>query len=366
MLTFTPSATPPRAEYLGQYSVENIQTVMYGSAPYQGKPTRVFACLGFPDCAEKEPVPAVVLVHGGGGTAFPQWVKQWTRRGYAALAIDTEGHIPVNTSTSALEFICHNDSGPSRQGEFFDIDQPLEEQWGYHALHAISNGLSLLRADKRILPDKIGLCGISWGGMLTSLSLCLDPRFAFALPIYGCGFLSVGHSYFRRVFENPKIKALYDPSEGFQKAKLPVLWINGGSDYHFPPSCTSLSANQCPNGRMFLSPDLAHGHDDGWAVEDTYVFADSICRNTPLITITGQTATALAYEGLCKEARLIWSPTGILYTDSGCETQWATTSAVIVPKENRVTWEVPPTAKCYFINLTDAQGFTISSSIMGL
>jgi hypothetical protein len=34
-------------------------------------------------------VPGIVLLHGGGGTAFESWVKLWVDRGYAAIAIDT-------------------------------------------------------------------------------------------------------------------------------------------------------------------------------------------------------------------------------------------------------------------------------------
>ena len=35
--------------------------------------------------------PAVVLVHGGGGKAFPQWVAKWAEEGYAAIAMDLGG-----------------------------------------------------------------------------------------------------------------------------------------------------------------------------------------------------------------------------------------------------------------------------------
>ena len=34
--------------------------------------------------------PAVICVHGGGGTAFPAWVQAWVDRGYAAIALDME------------------------------------------------------------------------------------------------------------------------------------------------------------------------------------------------------------------------------------------------------------------------------------
>ena len=38
------------------------------------------------------------LVHGGGGTAFADWVKLWNSRGYAAIAMDNCGSIPSRGS----------------------------------------------------------------------------------------------------------------------------------------------------------------------------------------------------------------------------------------------------------------------------
>ena len=40
-------------------------------------------------------LPAMVLVHGGAGTAFADWVRMWKRRGYAAIAMDTCGSVPI-------------------------------------------------------------------------------------------------------------------------------------------------------------------------------------------------------------------------------------------------------------------------------
>jgi hypothetical protein len=38
-----------------------------------------------------EPVSGVVLVHGGDGTAYRDWVRLWNERGYAAISIAHEG-----------------------------------------------------------------------------------------------------------------------------------------------------------------------------------------------------------------------------------------------------------------------------------
>lgn len=67
-----------------------LDALFFESVPFKDKPTRVFAWLGVPEGASGDRlVPVVVLVHGGGGTAFARWVRWWNRRGYAAIAMDT-------------------------------------------------------------------------------------------------------------------------------------------------------------------------------------------------------------------------------------------------------------------------------------
>jgi dipeptidyl aminopeptidase/acylaminoacyl peptidase len=64
------------------------KAIYFDALNYQGKPTRVFAWLGIPEGASADnPVPAIVLVQGGGGTAFKNWVRMWNERGYAAISI---------------------------------------------------------------------------------------------------------------------------------------------------------------------------------------------------------------------------------------------------------------------------------------
>lgn len=66
-----------------------VQELFFDSVPYRGKPTRVFARYARPH--GKGPFPAMILIHGGGGTAFPDWAEHWARRGYAALVFDLKG-----------------------------------------------------------------------------------------------------------------------------------------------------------------------------------------------------------------------------------------------------------------------------------
>ena len=69
--------------------------------PRNGKPTRVFAYLGRPATNTDRKLPAMLLVHGGGGKAFREWAEHWAQRGYVALAMDLSGNGPAGALPSA-------------------------------------------------------------------------------------------------------------------------------------------------------------------------------------------------------------------------------------------------------------------------
>ncbi len=58
--------------------------------------------------------------------------------------------------------------GPSRSGIYGDSAEPLSDQWMYHAVADCILANSLLRALPGVDPDRVGLMGFSWGGVITS------------------------------------------------------------------------------------------------------------------------------------------------------------------------------------------------------
>ena len=88
-LTNAPSYHP----FLKSSKKENPQAIYMESLVWEGKETRAYAWLGLPKVSKNEKVPGVVLVHGGGGSAFKQWVEEWNERGFAAISIAVEGQI---------------------------------------------------------------------------------------------------------------------------------------------------------------------------------------------------------------------------------------------------------------------------------
>ena len=88
-------ANTPQWQVLQRPKADGVRAIAFTGLPFRGTPTRVFAWLGIPEVKPGEKVPAMVLVHGGGGTAFDEWVRLWVARGYAAIAMDTCGQVPV-------------------------------------------------------------------------------------------------------------------------------------------------------------------------------------------------------------------------------------------------------------------------------
>ena len=74
--------------------MENIQAGYYTV----GENNRIFAFMGVPVSPMPEGgYPAVILVHGGAGYAYYEWVKKWTDNGYVAIAPDFDAHYPTGT-----------------------------------------------------------------------------------------------------------------------------------------------------------------------------------------------------------------------------------------------------------------------------
>ncbi len=150
-----------------------VRGIFYDALPWKGKPTRVFAWLGMPkQVAVGTKVPAMVLVHGGGGTAHAAAMgpAYGTSRGYAAIAMDTCGAGLAANEPNQKRL---DDGGPPGwDASFTQVDLPIEDQWPYHAVADVVLAHSLLRSLPQVDAEKIGLTGISWGGYLT----CLDSR----------------------------------------------------------------------------------------------------------------------------------------------------------------------------------------------
>lgn len=287
----------------GQNNWSNIQAITYDGATINGKKTKVFAYIGFPEGASaSNKVPAVILVHGGGGHAFAEWVKIWTDKGYAAIAMDTTGFYPSasgkgvagheSDAASLWQYGLHGfftEAGyvnAPNNDEMQNSAKSYEQQWMYHSVVSTIIANNVLRADSRIDASKIGITGISWGGVITSLAVGFDTRYAFAIPIYGSGYLDVAHSYMGKYFSEANTKKIWSAADRFDQVKCPVLWMGWTNDMPFSINSNALSYAATKNTGSVLSMKIFWGHDHGkgWAPREIYRFADAVTKNGPAMT----------------------------------------------------------------------------------
>ena len=342
-----------------------VKSVFYDGLAFEGKPTRVFAFYGIPKTSKGQKVPGIVLVHGGGGTAYESWVRLWNARGYAAIAMDTGGTIPRG-SIRAWER--HEYGGPAGWGGFTQMDQPVEDHWPYHAVADVILAHSLLRAMPEVDPDRIGITGISWGGYLTCIASSVDKRFAFAVPVYGCGFLGDNSAWldmFKRIGKAHATRwlSLWDPSVYLPLSSVPTLWVNGTNDNAYPMDSHQKSYRLPRSPRTIcLRIRMPHGHGgSGENPPEILTFADSYCKGgRPLMHISGQGRRGNHVWATCdsKPAKV-----ELNYTcDSGIwhEREWKTVPGEI-SSDGKATATLPEGTRVYYLNLIDDRGLIVST-----
>lgn len=363
------TAAPARFPAEGFTNNGGIEAIYFEGLPWKGRSTRVFAWLGLPQTNGGK-VPAIVLVHGGGGTAFREWVEKWTERGYAAISIavegqtDEAGQVPAGTRRSWKR---HAWPGPKRDGIYADSSEPLQDQWMYHAVADTVLANSLLRSLPQVDVGKVGLMGISWGGVIASTVIGIDSRFAFAIPTYGCGHLFDSANHWGEALgSNQLYRQVWDPMVRMGRVRIPVLWLSWPGDSAFPLDSQAACYRSAPGPRMVsLIPGMKHSHRAGWNPPDRYAFADSFVRSgEPWLRQTksdlaeGEVRVEFTAAKPLESALLVWT-SDVGFTGSR---EWSQ-SAAKLSRDGEiwlVSADLPDIATAWFVNVR-CDGLTGSS-----
>jgi len=370
---------PPAMEWIEAEGP--IRALFYAGEAYRGKPTRVFAYYATPGSLAGDPtldrnLPAMVLIHGGGGTAFREWAELWAKRGYAALAMDLAGSRPVEgTNAHAGENRVRLDDGGPAQGDdekFGSIDSEPTEQWSYHAVAAAIRAHSLIRSFPEVDAQRTAVTGISWGGYLTCIVAGLDDRFKAAVPVYGCGFLQDNSAWLGRFAQlTPEQRdrwvTLWDPSQYLPAVSMPILFVNGTNDFAYPLDSYQRSFNLVPGEKQLrVTVNLPHGHQAGWAPVEIGRFVDqNLTKGAPLPVVgepqiaDGKVTMPITSSQTLKAAALHFT------TDEKPINmrEWKSVPGKVDAKQ--VVTDAPPeNATAWFLTVTDEQDGVISSHIM--
>jgi dienelactone hydrolase len=273
-----------------------IRSLTYRGEEFNGRSTEVFAFYATPGTIAGDPaldkhLPAVVLVHGGGGTAFADWVWLWAKRGYAAIAMDLSGRQPeapkfahgklvpnLRVNRERLELGGPEHGHPQK---FDSAGGELDDDWPFHAVASVVRAHSLIRSFPEVDAERTAVTGISWGGYTTCLVASVDSRFKAAVPVYGCGFLFDGESVQKPAIDRlePEQRAtwikLYDPSSHLAKCRVPILFVNGTNDKHYPLDSYSRSFGLVTSPKQLrIEVKMRHSHVAGWEPKEIGLFID--------------------------------------------------------------------------------------------
>lgn len=359
----------PAYEWADQQSP--VWSLYYAGEPYQGKPTRVFATYASPatidanDPGDKG-FPAVVLVHGGGGTAFKEWAELWARRGYAAIAMDLAGCGPERKRLP--------DGGPNQTDDekFGAIDQVPQDQWTYHSVANVLLAHSLIRSFEEVDARRTAVTGISWGGYLTCIVAGLDNRFKAAVPVYGCGYLHENSAWLNRfekmsAAQKEKWVQLWDPSRYIGGAAMPVFFVNGTHDFAYPLDSYAKTYALVKSRRNFrITVKMPHSHQHGWAPQEIGLFVDQYVNDgVPLASvlkpqrIDGDVYATVTSETTLTSAQLHYT-TGTAPIN---KLDWQSTPARL--EGQQVMAPAPPDeATLWFLTVTDSRGAVVSSELV--
>ncbi len=360
---------PPQYQWSGQQSP--VWSLQYQGESYQGKPTHVFAYYASPATLNGQParagsLPAVILVHGGGGTAFNVWAELWAKRGYAAIAMDLSGYGPDRKKLP--------DGGPALRDNviFGGIDQPIPDQWPYHAVANVILAHSLIRSFPEVDANRTAITGISWGGYLTSIVAGLDNRFKAAVPVYGCGFLYENSGWLHAFEEmTPQQKSrwitLWDPSCYIGSTTIPIFFVNGTNDRFYRLDSYSKTYQLVKtNGNYRITVNMPHSHQAGWAPPEIGLFIDQyINEGLPLPIIAAPRLT----NGQIKaevQTRTTLTAATLHYTTGTIPINELTWQSIPARIENQaIIAPVPPQdAAIWFLTATDNRNATVSSKLV--
>jgi dienelactone hydrolase len=369
---------PPTFEWVNEQ--EPVRSLLYASENYNGRPTRVFAYYASPKtlgtAKSDEKFPAMVLIHGGGGTAFREWAALWAKRGYAAIAMDTAGHRPIEgknahdpKNRTRLE-----DGGPNQEGKekFGSVLEEPSEQWPYHAVAAAIRAHSLIRSFPEVDAERTGVTGISWGGYVTCIVAGVDNRFKAAVPVYGCGHLDENSAWsdtLKRMTAEQRERwtQLWDPKHYLPSVSMPIFFVNGTNDFSYPLDSYQKSIDDVRGPKLIrVTVNMPHGHQPGWEPPEIGLFIDQVLKKKPLLCEPGEPKVdgkriSLTCHGPVKPK------TANLHYTTGDEPinkrTWQTVAANVDGQQ--ITAPGPPDdASIWFLTVRDARGSIVSTRVM--
>jgi len=127
--------------------------------------------------------PVVIVMHGTGGNkeSFRGWLEEFARQGIIGVSIDARYHGERSGGTKGSDAYV----AAITKAWQTPAGQPREHPFYYDTCWDLWRLLDVLQARPDIDPNRIGMMGISMGGIQTWLAAAVDDRVQAAAPLIG-------------------------------------------------------------------------------------------------------------------------------------------------------------------------------------
>lgn len=261
--------------------IPNTKAILY-ETPTKNEIKKTFAFISYPSSpTPKNGYPAVILIHGGGGTAFFEMSSFWAQKGFVTIAPDFNGKY----AKSIYERMLDNPTNVPK-GYGSSIDLHSENPWAYFGVLQLKYTIDLLTQLDNIDTNNIFSCGLSWGGFLNLLFISQEKRIKASSVIYSSAFIfdsewaqKDGLSKLKK--EDIKDYNDYiDPKAYLKQISCPVLFTAGADDPAFKMENRRKTAENISSKTFFaLRQNFEHGNFVGFTQPESPFFFDCFVKN---------------------------------------------------------------------------------------
>ncbi|MFC1495797.1 alpha/beta hydrolase family protein [Candidatus Margulisiibacteriota bacterium] len=243
-----------------EYIKDNIvvKEIQYISSYYKGNPVKIFGYYCYPK--GKQNLPGVAIIHGGGGYAVLSRTINFAKNGYASISIDLPGKGQLRWKRS-------RSTGPDMDvPTLLRVEPDISHNYLYHAVPAARCAISFLVQQPQVNKNKIGMVGLSWGGVITLMVNGTDKRLAAAVPVFGSGWLDHGSTWQARFDEwmsetdKQTYNKYFDAKNYVTTQHAPLLYMTGSNDhcYYVPNFIKSYLNMPIGKAKLAIYPNGKH------------------------------------------------------------------------------------------------------------
>jgi hypothetical protein len=284
---YDPRKEPLEAEVLKEWEQDGVlcRLIRYQVGIFKGAPAKVAAFYVFPKGGTK--LPAVLELHGGGQSANLDSMIGFAKRGYAGLSLNWGGN-KLNFGRSKETYDgpqtdwgkldathppqrnkVNHFAGPLTPDEFTldRVASPRNSNW-FIVLVAARRALAFLEQQPEVDPARLGVCGHSMGGKLTTDLAGIDQRVKAAAPSCGgAGDILESQTDLPGCLKSkPTALELACLSDNAYIPRLtcPVLWLSPANDFHAHIDNMAWNWRHVPDEilRLSITPHMNHRHTE--------------------------------------------------------------------------------------------------------